>query len=347
MLNAPWRINVDTNPDDCNLSCIMCELHSPYAAPGKRPAVLRRRMYPRIFRALFEELRGTAFQEVVATSMGEPLLYEYMPEIVELCGRDGIRLSLTTNGTFPRGGARYWADRLTEIGADIKISLNAATSDTLARIMKGADLDRILENIRTLVAVRDARARTGGRRSRITLKVTFLECNVRQLPDFVLLAADLGVDRLRGSHLLSIFPETEQFSVKRTPEARALFNEMIGKTHAAGQSIAAQRDIAIELSNFVPLTATLRRGLCPYVGNEAWIDAEGGFAPCCLPESLRRRLGTFGNVTESGLLPLWRGPAYREFCASYQSHAICSECEKRRVDLREDRPRDRLVQISL
>ena len=340
MLDAPWRINLDTNPDDCNLSCVMCELHSPFAEPGKRqPAALRRRMDPRIFRGLFEELRGTACQEVVATSMGEPLLYEYMTEVVDLCGRNGIRLSLTTNGTFPCGGARYWADLLTRIGADIKISLNATTSDTLARIMKGADLDRILENIRTLVAVRDARARAGGGRSRITLKVTYLECNVRQLPDFVFLAADLGVDRLRGSHLLSIFPETDQLSVKCTPEARALFNEMIGKAHEAGQQIAAQRGISIELSNFVPLTATLRRGSCPFVGNEAWIDAEGGFAPCCLPESLRRRLGSFGNITEGGLLPLWQGPAYREFCASYQSHAICSECEKRRVDLREDRPR--------
>jgi len=339
MLDAPWRINLDTNPDDCNLSCIMCELHSPFAGPGRRrPAALRRRMDPRIFRALFEELRGTAFQEVVATSMGEPLLYEHMPELVDLCGRHGVHLSLTTNGTFPRGGVRDWAQRLTALGADIKISLNATTSDTLAQIMTGAGLEQILENIRTLVAVRDACARAGGRRSRITIKVTFLDCNVRQLPDFVLLAADLGVDRLRGGHLLSIFPETEPFSVKRTPEARALFNDMIARAHAAGQAIAAQRGIAIELSNFIPLTATLRRGSCPYVGNEAWIDAQGGFSPCCLPESLRRRLGAFGNVTVGGLLPLWRGSAYRKFCASYQSHAVCSECEKRRVDLREDLP---------
>lgn len=28
---APWRITFDTNPDDCNLSCIMCEEHSIYS----------------------------------------------------------------------------------------------------------------------------------------------------------------------------------------------------------------------------------------------------------------------------------------------------------------------------
>jgi len=340
MLDAPWRINLDTNPDDCNLSCIMCELHSSLAGPGRRkPVALRRRMDPGIFRALFEELRGTAFQEVVTTSMGEPLLYEYLPELIDLCGRRGVRLSLTTNGTFPRGGVREWSERLTAIGADIKISLNATTRETLAPVMTGADLEQILENIRALVAARDARARAGGRRSRITLKVTFLECNVRQLPDFVFLAADLGVDRVRGSHLLSVFSETEPFSVKRSPEARVLFNEMIDRAQAARRAIAAQRGIDIELSNFVPLAATLRRGSCPYIGNEAWIDAQGGFTPCCLPEGLRRRLGAFGNVTAGGLLPLWRGPAYRDFCASYRGHAVCSKCEKRRVDLDEDPPR--------
>jgi hypothetical protein len=29
--SGPWRITFDTNPDDCNLSCIMCEDHSPYS----------------------------------------------------------------------------------------------------------------------------------------------------------------------------------------------------------------------------------------------------------------------------------------------------------------------------
>ena len=32
---GPWRITFDTNPDDCNLRCIMCECFSPYS-PVKR-----------------------------------------------------------------------------------------------------------------------------------------------------------------------------------------------------------------------------------------------------------------------------------------------------------------------
>jgi hypothetical protein len=26
-----WRITLDTNPEDCNLQCVMCEEHSPHS----------------------------------------------------------------------------------------------------------------------------------------------------------------------------------------------------------------------------------------------------------------------------------------------------------------------------
>ncbi|NGX37680.1 MAG: hypothetical protein K1000chlam2_00842, partial [Chlamydiae bacterium] len=29
---GPWRITFDTNPDDCNMRCIMCEEHSIYSS---------------------------------------------------------------------------------------------------------------------------------------------------------------------------------------------------------------------------------------------------------------------------------------------------------------------------
>ena len=31
MNSFPWRITFDTNPDDCNLQCLMCEEHSPFS----------------------------------------------------------------------------------------------------------------------------------------------------------------------------------------------------------------------------------------------------------------------------------------------------------------------------
>ena len=38
---GPWRITFDTNPDDCNLHCIMCEDHSPYSSTQEATAAPR------------------------------------------------------------------------------------------------------------------------------------------------------------------------------------------------------------------------------------------------------------------------------------------------------------------
>jgi hypothetical protein len=62
--------------------------------------------------------------------MGEPLLYEHFDRIVELCRHYGMRLNLTTNGTFPKRGVRKWADVIVPVGSDVKISFNGATTGT-------------------------------------------------------------------------------------------------------------------------------------------------------------------------------------------------------------------------
>src|SRR5260370_42447002 len=59
---GPWRITFDTNPDDCNLHCIMCEEHSPYSTlqheriQAGRP---KRRMDIALIRRVLEEAQGT------------------------------------------------------------------------------------------------------------------------------------------------------------------------------------------------------------------------------------------------------------------------------------------------
>ena len=109
---GPWRITFDTNPDDCNLHCIMCEEHSPYSTLQRerikagRP---KRRMDIALIRRILEESQGTPLREIIPSTMGEPLVYRHMDEILDLCAQYGVKLNLTTNGTFPGRGAQAWA----------------------------------------------------------------------------------------------------------------------------------------------------------------------------------------------------------------------------------------------
>ena len=137
---GPWRITFDTNPDDCNLRCIMCEDHSPYSTtqPDRRKAGLpKRRMDIGLIRRVLEEARGTPLREIIPSTMGEPLLYRHMDEIIDLCVEYGVMLNLTTNGTFPKKGARAWAERIVPVTSDVKISWTGSTKEPQEKIRLG------------------------------------------------------------------------------------------------------------------------------------------------------------------------------------------------------------------
>ena len=254
---------------------------------------------------------------------------------MDLCSPLGIKLNLTTNGTFPGRGARDWADQIVPVASDIKVSWNGATPGTQERIMVGSRFQEKLENLRQLVAVRDAHARKNGARCTITLQMTFLELNVEELPELVRLAAGLGVDRLKGHHVWTHFPELEAMSMRRDEGAIRRWNRIV---HAAEQAVEEHRlpgGRRIVLANIFPLAKSAADdlapgGACPFLGAEAWVSAEGRFDPCCAPDELRRTLGDFGDLHHQSLLEIWNGEAYRFLVQSYRTRALCLGCNMRR-----------------
>lgn len=337
-LPGPWRITLDTNPDTCNLRCIMCEEHSPHSIlqRERRAAGRPRRVMPlATIRRVISEAACRGLREVIPSTMGEPLLYEHFDEIVDLCQAYGVSLNLTTNGTFPGRGARAWAERIVPVTSDVKISWNGATRETHERVMRGTRWDRVLENVRTLVEVRDAHAAAGGNRCRVTFQLTFLESNVRELAGIVRLAAELGVDRVKGHHLWAHFREIEPLSMRRDPDARGRWNQAVAEARAAAAESRLPNGERVLLENFFPLDepgarASAADGPCPFLGREAWVSAEGRFNPCCAPDAQRRTLGEFGDLNTQSLHDVWSGEAYHELVSTYRNRSLCRGCTMRR-----------------
>lgn len=334
---GPWRITFDTNPDLCNLRCIMCEEHSPLSTlqVKRRTAGLPRRVMPvDLIERIIAEGAANGLKEVIPSTMGEPLLYEHFDRIVELCKEHQVMLNLTTNGTFPGRGARSWAELLVPITSDIKVSWNGASKETQESIMLGSRWEKVLSNVRDLVAVRDAHADAGGNRCRVTFQLTFLETNVRELPDVVRLAAQLGVDRVKGHHLWAHFDEIKELSMRRDPDAIARWNRAVFGARAAATEHLLPNGKEVLLENIETLDAGAIEdlapgGACPFLGKEAWVNTEGRFDPCCAPDAQRRSLGDFGNLHESDVLSIWRSDAYKGLLASYRNHALCVGCNMR------------------
>ena len=338
--SGPWRITFDTNPDDCNLHCIMCEEHSPYSTlqleriQAGRP---KRRMDIALIRRILEEAQGTPLREIIPSTMGEPLVYKHMDEIIDLCAQYGVKLNLTTNGTFPNRGAKAWAERIVPVGSDVKISWNGASKETQEAIMLGTRWEKVLENVRTFIQVRDAHAAKGRNRCRITFQLTFLETNVGELADIVKLAAELGVDRVKGHHLWAHFDEIKSLSMRRNSDAILKWNQTVQSAYETAEQYRLPNGNRVLLENIFPLEQgaevdSAPGAVCPFLGKEAWISALGRFDPCCAPDAQRRTLGDFGNFHEKSLNEIWQSPAYQELQVTYHEHPLCQSCNMRRSE---------------
>jgi glycosyltransferase involved in cell wall biosynthesis/MoaA/NifB/PqqE/SkfB family radical SAM enzyme len=335
---GPWRVTFDTNPDTCNLRCLMCEEHSPHSPlqiRRKQEGKPRRLMPFDMIKRVIAEAAPHGLREVIPSTMGEPLLYEHFDGIIDLCARYAVKLNLTTNGTFPRLGATAWAERIVPVTSDVKISWNGATKATHETIMLGSRWEKVVENVRDFIAVRDAHAAAGGNRCRVTFQLTFLEANVAELAEMVRLAIALGVDRVKGHHLWAHFDEIHEQSMRRSPEAISRWNAAVlaAREAASERPLLNGKHVLLEnvflldpsaINDFAP------GGQCPFLGQEAWVSALGRFDPCCAPDAQRRTLGEFGDLTAQSIIEMWNGDAYRELLATYRNRALCLRCNMRK-----------------
>lgn len=340
---GPWRITFDTNPEDCNLRCIMCEGFSPHSQAKeerlleKRP---RRRMDIALIRKVLKEAQDTPLREIIPSTMGEPLVYKHFEEIISMCHEFNLKLNLTTNGTFPIKGPIGWAKLIAPVASDVKISWNGATKETQEKIMLGSNWEKVLGNLKDFIAVRDEVAQQGKNRCTVTLQLTFLQTNVHELADVVRLGVSLGVDRIKGHHLWAHFDEIQNLSMRRDEKAIEEWNRRaIEAMEVADQTLLANGK-KIVLENIFPLNQEAHKDLvpggeCPFLGKEAWINTEGKFSPCCAPDKQRQTLGDFGSITNQNLEDIWKSKAYQALRKTYPQKKLCLGCNMRRPLLAE------------
>lgn len=338
-ITGPWRITFDTNPDDCNLRCIMCEEHSIYSScqtNRKEAGLPRRRMEINLIRKVLEEARGTPLREIIPSTMGEPLLYREFEQIIDLCHEFKVKLNLTTNGTFPKLGAEKWAEKIVPICSDIKVSWNGATKQTSELVMIGSNFESRLKNVKTFIQVRDRVAQGGGNFCRVTFQLTFIETGLDEIPEVVKLAASLGVNRVKGHHLWVFTEEMKKEALRRDSSSIRRWNRVVDQCLEVVETHRLSTGEKVLLENIYHLdeSATkelLPQGVCPFLGKEAWVSAAGTFGPCCAPDAERKTLGSFGDLKDHSLLEIWQSPEYQDLQKNYLSHEVCKSCNMRKT----------------
>lgn len=335
---GPWRITFDTNPDYCNYACVMCECFSPYSKvkENKKAEGIKPKIMPiATIRKVIQEAAGTPLREIIPSTMGEPLMYKNFDEIINICHEYGLKLNLTTNGSFPAKGAKKWAELLVPILSDIKISWNGASKEVHEKIMIGSKWEAVTENLKTFLDVRDEYFSKTKKRCSVTLQLTFLESNLLELYDIVKMAIGLGIDRVKGHHLWAHFEEIKNLSMRRNETSVQRWNTEVKRLYELRDAMLLPNGKKIILENFTILSKEgvedlAPGGPCPFLGKEAWINPEGKFSPCCAPDELRKTLGNFGNVNEVKLEDIWQSNQYKNLQKNYFNHELCKTCNMRK-----------------
>jgi len=318
----PWRVTIDTNPDQCNLNCIMCDTHSIY----NNSEYSRKFMSRELLEKSIDEALSLRVKEIIPTTMGEPLLYKYFDIFIDKLLRSDAKLNLTTNGTFPIIGVEAWAKKLLPILSDVKISINSIKSEVNESIMVNDNTLKKLEDIKTFINLRDKYAPQVS----ITLQVTFLKSNLDHLEEIIKFAINYNVNRVKGHQLWITYDEIEDESLQNSIEKIDKWNAFIDKisTYKNKISLVNFKKIEFESDNIESIPQNYN---CPFLKEELWIDYNGDFNICCAPSDKRKTLGYWGNIRDKRIIDVFNSKEYILLVQNYKEREICKICSLRRA----------------
>ena len=166
----------------CNLFCPMCPRENIYFPPKDMDLPL--------FKKIIDESKDF-LEFAVPYGVGEPLLNPEIYDMLAYCKSVGVPTGLSTNATVM---GRDASRKLIESGLDyIIFAFDGATRETFETYRKGADFDRVRENILAFLQVKKEM------KSKIfcIIQMVALKENRREIPELIRMWRVEGIDEVR------------------------------------------------------------------------------------------------------------------------------------------------------
>jgi MoaA/NifB/PqqE/SkfB family radical SAM enzyme len=304
----------------CNLLCVTCPRTFEDLEP---PADLSWGL----FTSIIDQVPGLA--RVVLHGVGEPMLVKELPRMIRYLKDRGIYVLFNTNGTLLAPRKRR---EIIDTGLDeLRVSLDAAEAESFLQV-RGKDMfDRIVRNVSEFTALQK---QIGATTPRVSLWLTGLKETVDQLPEFVRLAARIGVAEVHLQRLVFdelgrglARPDSSLFEATQKAEAEAI---------ASAQALGRTLGVAIDASGATEPGLSLQRGegetpwsACRRPWALMYFTAHGTALPCCIAPFSTRGYETYtlGDATRQSLSEIWNSDAYQDFRAGLMSDQPPKPCE--------------------
>ncbi len=311
---GPSHVELDLT-DRCNVACYFC---------NQQDVRTTQQISYEHACALIDELASTGLKSVRFSGGGDPLAHRDFVRVLEHVAERGIVVdNLTTNAALlgPEIARRLIAGRAREV----LVSLNAVDGSDYARMMrvKPAIFDRVLENVRGLVALRGSGAAPG-----ITVQFLIDRVNVDRLGEMYELGRSLGADRIAVSLVLDIPLARINPAILLHPSDRERMRPLLTEILAGDRDerrlhiffpvpewntmmagIKASLGYPAELPLFPTAPAFQEKnGHCFFGYYSATIRGNGDLYPCCLLMSPDYE--PLGNALKGNFADHWQGPRF-------------------------------------
>jgi len=290
----------------CNLLCETC----PRTFEALEPPA---DMSWELFTSIVDQLPGLA--RAVLHGVGEPMMVRNLPRMIRYLKERGVYVLFNTNGTLLAPRKRR---ELIETGLDeLRVSLDAAEAQAFFKVRGKNFFDRIVRNIGEFITLQKE---IGASTPRVSLWLTGLKETIAQLPDFVRLAARLGVKEVYLQRL--VFDDLGRGLAR---EASSLFEKTQREEDAAiaeAQTLGRALGVTMDASGATEPGVSLKRSrdeapwsACRRPWSLMYFTAHGRALPCCIAPFSARGYETYtlGDATQQTLREIWNGGAYQEF----------------------------------
>jgi MoaA/NifB/PqqE/SkfB family radical SAM enzyme len=304
----------------CNLLCETC----PRTFEALEPPA---DMSWELFRKIVDQVPGLV--RVVLHGVGEPMLVKDLPRMIRYLKEHGIYVLFNTNGTLLAPRKRR---EIIETGLDeLRVSLDAAEAETFLKVRGKNMFGRIVRNLTEFTALQ---REIGAISPRVSLWLTGLKETVDQLPDFVRLAARIGVREVYLQRL--VFDDLGRGLAR---DASSLFESRQrdeGEALVAAQELGRSLGVTIDASGATEPGVSLKRtqdeapwSACRRPWSLMYFTAHGRALPCCIAPFSARGYETYtlGDATQQTLREIWNGNAYQQFREALLSDVPPKPCQ--------------------
>jgi len=289
----------------CNLDCIMCD------------TVARSRKAEDTSLASFKTTidQFKSLKKIHLHGIGESLLNADFPEMIKYLKSLGVYVCFNDNFTI---FDKATSELLVNLQVDeIRISLDAAKTQTYKKI-RGRDLlPKVIENISTLIEVKKQRSSL---KPRLKIVIVGQKDNLEELADIVALAKKIGLNEIVVQNMQSW---SKPGNNPQENLSLLSMNKQIVKQYFK-KAVEQAKLSGIKLI-LPPLEDT--ELTCTWPWTSCFITTDGFITPCCnCPDP---RLFNFGNLLDQKFEAIWHSKKYINFRKSLNSDTkpeICKDC---------------------